>query len=162
VQAAYLTVSDGELVEIKAGRSLDIPNIFSLIDAHIKMYASAVVGDRRCGFLKFCNYEGVSYDTSGYYSATFTASQTVDWDIDGYDGTMYGCTHMRPNYLGVYPNGIIIQDEDYLRWYISGGKAGDRFQVFARFRWLNEILNVPPAYEQTTKWAGRPAGRIRT
>lgn len=141
---------------IKAGRTLDVPNVWGLINLHLELVASAAVANRYVKLLQYIDCGQEAKDAQGFASAAITASQTSQFDIVQVPIAVKGGSLLRTSVCSLSNEyAVVIQDQDYLKVYVTDNQAGDLINIVGQFKLLNRSLGMPSPYEVLEEWAGK-------
>jgi len=158
LQSPYVDIQLKDLpgdtvVYIPGGLYLSVPQIWSLNALYIRTVADATVANRnqKCYIMPNRNISNLIPPVFAVSGSTIVASETKTLLVGDYQFvTSAGVDTDFDIGIG---DGHLINTDDFLRLFLSGGQAGDLWQFFLRIRYLNPVLGLPTPYN-----AYRPGG----
>lgn len=122
-------IDRADVLKIKAGSLLGIPFVWRLVAARITINTAAPVANRYI----MLSHGGLGFYEMGPVAASAAEIYTIGPAIQVVGSAGYTETG---GYMGIGPQGMVIQGDDYIGLNIDTNQAGDTWGIRAQFEYL--------------------------
>jgi len=128
-----LTIIGTDLLDVKAGWNLEVPNTWTLQHLKAVLTTDATVANR---YIRVTHVVD-SVSLNAWSSAAITASSTSNMAFVRENTPVANVSPEASKYLGLGADSYLIQGNDYIRIDVNTGKAGDTLEIICLMRWRN-------------------------